>query len=155
MAKNSFKKPQHKQGEKEKDMKRTKMRLTVVSLVAAAVLALAVVAFAGNPHIVGRPSCGPVPGGFSCSGKVAGLGKGEAVLVHLDVQVDVTCINPGGQVVPGQSGIVSGQAVVGPTTRNGNQDFDVFASLDGLGCPNDNWTAQINWTNANLYLSNF
>jgi len=105
------------------------------------------------------------------------IAQGNVVLGNLDVLVTlsargtpiVTCTNQGGNRAPGQNPPkVSGSASQlilrdAPIVKNGKSPFNVEASAQTtlsaveLGCPNNNWTASIDfvlWDWASVKLSN-
>jgi hypothetical protein len=105
-------------------------------------------------------------GSLIADGTLTGLGNQE-VKVYLDASgfPVVSCTNHGGNQAPGQNPpkvSASGeQLVVGfdLSKKNGKSPFDVETEdpqiVDSIeyGCPNDNWTAQIEfiyWTDATI-----
>ena len=90
------------------------------------------------------------------------------VVVHLEAsgQPAVTCTNQGSSPAPGQNPpniSAAGAQVLQERTKNGKSPFDVEASppetLPGLqgGCPNNNWTAHIDfvfWDHAKITVTN-
>jgi hypothetical protein len=91
------------------------------------------------------------------------IAQGDVVLGNIDAVVSlsasgipvVTCTSPGGNLAPGQnpprvSGSAS-QSVDRSFTKNGRTPFTVEAdaqtslSARRLGCPNNNWTASIDF----------
>lgn len=110
-------------------------------------------AVAASPHFIGTPSCDKsLTTGIECTGKAAGLGNSPTnVFLQADsVQADYVCVNPGGNVAPGQPLVF--QDVQGPTQHitphNGQITFDVTipppATPDPSEvCPNGNWTVNL------------
>jgi hypothetical protein len=92
--------------------------------------------------------------GLTVTGKVAGLGnKSGSVEIVFTSEVTATldCINPGGNVAPGQSetlNLSGGEGKYWPLLKNGSVIFSITLTLDafsqtfGNPCPNDKWTAQ-------------
>jgi hypothetical protein len=90
------------------------------------------------------------------------------VVVHLDAsgRPEVTCTNQGSAPAPGQNPpniSATGAQVLQERMKNGKSPFDVEASppdtLPGLqgGCPNNNWTAHIDfvfWEYAKITVKN-
>jgi hypothetical protein len=103
-------------------------------------------------------------GSLAASGNFTGLGGyNQGVTVELVASgfLVVTCTNQNGNQAPGQNSpqlSVSGEQFVGPQdiSQKGAAPMNVIAEpgpISGTqgGCPNDNWTAQIDfvfWTNA-------
>jgi hypothetical protein len=105
-------------------------------------------------------------GSLIAEGTLTGLGK-QDVVVQLDASgfPVVTCTNQGGNQAPGQNPpkvSASGQQLLfgfDLTRKNGKSPFGVetndppVLSAIEYGCPNNNWTAQIDfiyWTNATI-----
>lgn len=105
---------------------------------------------------------------LNATGTMTGLGKDD-VIVQLQASgfPEVTCTNQGGNQAPGQNppkvSSVGDQYLDGDIseTKNGKSPFNVttdpadLGSLDAIayGCPNDNWSAQIDfiyWTDATI-----
>lgn len=107
-------------------------------------------AIAASPHFVGTQSCTKnLSTGLTCSGKAAGLGSVPTVAFLTADEVDETfvCVNPGGNVAPGQPIVV--QKVTGPsqtiTPHNGQITYTVTIPPPetppaGEVCPNGRWT---------------
>ena len=103
-------------------------------------------------------------GSLIATGTFTGLGGyNQGVIVELVAGgfPVVTCTNPNGNQAPGQNSLelsTNGEQLVGPQdiTRKGTAPMNVTAEPGPItgtqgGCPNDNWTAQIDfvfWTNA-------
>jgi hypothetical protein len=104
-------------------------------------------------------------GSLIADGYVTGLGKTDVTIV-LDAtgeRAEVSCINNGGTVVPGQSSPkitavgIDNLAGNDASRKNGKAPFDTETS-DFLpwylaGCPNSNWVGRIDfafWTEATL-----
>ena len=102
------------------------------------------------------------------------IAEGALIVGNTDVKVileasgvpAVTCTNPGSNPAPGQNppnlSATGAQALL-DRTKNGKSPFDVEASppetLPGSqgGCPNDHWTAHIDfvfWTHARITVTN-
>ncbi|HEX9386765.1 MAG TPA: hypothetical protein VF918_10640 [Anaerolineales bacterium] len=104
-------------------------------------------------------------GSLIANGYVTGLGKTDVTLV-LDAsgeRAQVSCINSGGTIVPGQSSpkldAVGVQNLAGDdaSRKNGKAPFNTetsdLISWDLAGCPNSNWVGHIDfvfWTEATL-----
>jgi len=103
-------------------------------------------------------------GSLTATGTLTGLGGYHqgvtAELVASGIPV-VTCTNPDGKQTPGQNPAhvsVNGEQIISlqDITRKGTAPMDITAKPGQVagtegGCPNDNWTAQIEfiyWTNA-------
>ena len=121
-----------------------------------AALALALGLTAGSPsarsgHFVGTPTCEDTGTVLSCDGKVAGLGGTtfEIRVSDENALADVTCTNPGGNVVPGQSFEFTAQGTTGvkQTPRNGQFRFSnletTAPTAPARSCPNPQWTATV------------
>jgi hypothetical protein len=118
----------------------------------------AVVAFASSVHLK-PPNRNPSfnDGGLflTASGELAGLGGGD-VLIKLSAQADVdsTCTNQGGTQAPGQNPapltVTGAQPIPEEEIKNGTTPFAVATNppvtpIPGApGCPNSNWTEDIN-----------
>jgi hypothetical protein len=105
-------------------------------------------------------------GSLAASGTITGLGgynQGVAVELVASGFLVVTCTNQSGNRAPGQNSpqlSVSGEQSIGPQdiSQKGTAPMNVTAEpgpISGTqgGCPNDNWTAQIDfvfWTNATI-----
>lgn len=71
-------------------------RLTILMIVAGLfATTMALPALAGSPHFVGRTSIERDGNSLTVSGKIAGLGNEEQVVVQITVEAQ--CVNPGGQ----------------------------------------------------------
>ena len=91
-------------------------------------------------------------GSLIAEGDVTGLGNEDAT-VTLDASgtAVTTCINPGGNEVPGQTKSVSAEDSYliqsGDITKNGRAPFTTEAeanlSAREAGCPNGNWTVDM------------
>ena len=104
-------------------------------------------------------------GSLIADGFVTGIGRSDVTIV-LDAsgdRADVSCINKGGSVVPGQSSPrldaigIDNLAGDDANRRNGRAPFTTetsdFIPWDLAGCPNSNWVGQIDfvfWTEATL-----
>ena len=109
-------------------------------------------------------------GSLIAKGTVSGIGNTDISMV-LDASgiPAITCINQGGNQVPGQSyPKVSAQGTVllpgnSPLRKNGKTTYGVETQTptqltwEQAGCPNSNWTAKITfvyWTNATISVYN-
>lgn len=105
-------------------------------------------------------------GSLIAKGYASGLGSTDVTVV-LDASgiPAITCINPGGNDVPGQSypkvSATGEQTLLGddPIRKNGKAPFFTetddpeFIAWDAAGCPSSNWTGHIDfifWTNATI-----
>ncbi|MFD5792322.1 hypothetical protein ACFWIO_02100 [Streptomyces diastatochromogenes] len=131
----------------------------VLKLLAMTMLALGIgvtPALAQNPHFIGAPTCsGKTVSGstvtISCSGKVAGLGSQKVAVFLTAGQVDLQliCVNKGGNTAPGHPAFFQG--VTGPTKtitpHNGQITFTATLSVTAPSsrevCPNGNWRVVI------------
>jgi len=111
-------------------------------------------AVAASPHFIGTPTCPTksLTTGLRCTGKAAGLGNSptNVFLTAESVDADYVCVNPGGNVAPGQPLVF--QNVKGPTQhinpRNGQITFDVTLPPPDTPsprevCPNGNWSVTL------------
>ena len=104
-------------------------------------------------------------GSLIADGFVTGLGKTDVTMV-LDAtgeRAEVSCINNGGAIVPGQSSPkidavgIDNLAGDDASRKNGKAPFNTetsnFLPWDVAGCPNANWVGHIDfafWTEASL-----
>jgi hypothetical protein len=104
-------------------------------------------------------------GSLIADGYASGLGRTDVTVV-LDAsgeRAQISCINSGGTIVPGQSSpkinAVGVQNLAGndANRKNGKAPFDTETSddisWDVAGCPNSNWTGHIDfvfWTEATI-----
>jgi hypothetical protein len=104
-------------------------------------------------------------GSLIADGFVTGLGKTDVTIV-LDAsgeRAEISCINNGGAIVPGQSSPriaavgIDNLAGNDASRKNGKAPFDTetsdFIRWDAAGCPNSNWVGRIDfvfWTAATL-----
>jgi hypothetical protein len=118
-------------------------------------------AFAQNPHFVGQPTRAVNnQGDLVCSGKIAGLGSATEVEAFLEADISATfvCINPAGNIAPGQTDIAnvpgeeatlavrSGQTVFRNLTVPAPEEFD---------CPNPKWQGRlqsITFSNVSIFV---
>jgi len=125
----------------------------VLLTVLMAFTAAAPPALAASPHFVVGPSFTVNDNGtVTATGDVAGLGnKNIDVVLTAELNVEVLCRNPGGNIAPGQT---QQTTATGTQTdievKNGRASFDVTTeppTLVGtpkqLGCPNNKWTPEI------------
>ncbi len=109
-------------------------------------------------------------GSLITQGTLTGLGNTDVTVTLIGTAVPVvTCTNLGGNQAPGQNpphlqSSASQNLNHNNYTKNGTSPFGVETlNPDGsnltatqLGCPNDNWTAQVvsvTWTNATINVS--
>ena len=127
----------------------------VLLTVLMAFTAAAPPALAASPHFVVGPSFTVNDNGtVTATGDVAGLGnKNIDVVLTAELNVEVLCRNPGGNIAPGQT---QQTTVTGTQTdievKNGRASFDVTTAAPALdptltpkqlGCPNNKWTPEI------------
>jgi hypothetical protein len=136
----------------------------LVSVAASALIALLVFtnAFAGGIKFTATFSLGSL----IAKGTITGIGNTDVTMV-LDASgiPVITCVNKGGNRVPGQSSPkISAKGSVllpgnSPVRKNGKSPYGVETqppaplTWQQAGCPNSNWTAQITfvyWTNATI-----
>lgn len=137
--------------------------IVILSVVVVMVISVTTVV-AGNPSFDGPVSF--TYGSLDASGTLVGLGNQDVTVVLNASGIPVvSCNNLGGNQAPGQNPPkVSGSGTEALNhntfTRNGKSPFGVVANANTLiltavqlGCPNNNWTANvlgINWTNAEI-----
>jgi hypothetical protein len=102
---------------------------------------------ATNPHLLSPPTVTDNGVNLTVSGSVAGLGNTVLTVISLQATGIVTtkCTNPGGKVVPGQSGpqnfSISGKYM---SDANGRVNFSITTPFAKPGlCPNGNWTGDV------------
>ncbi len=109
-------------------------------------------------------------GSLIADGTLTGLGNSDvSVVIEASGIPAITCINFGGNQVPGQSypkvSASGSQALDGdsPVRKNGKSPFGVETvdpetiPWDEAGCPNSNWTGHIDfifWTDASISVYN-
>jgi len=134
------------------------MRHRIVFVLLTLLLALGVAtpaAFAANPHFVVGPEITLNPDNtVTATGSVAGLGNQNIdVVLTAELDVEVICTNPAGNVAPGQTQqtTVTGTAE-DVKVENGRATFSVTTAAPALdptltpkqlGCPNNKWSASI------------
>jgi hypothetical protein len=111
-------------------------------------------AAAASPHFKGgEPNCTVSGTQVTCSGQLAGLGKGDVtVLLTVQASTEIVCTNPAGNVAPGQTQTTTatGTQTITPT-KNGSLAYSVTSapierpagSDTDLGCPNNKWDATL------------
>jgi hypothetical protein len=105
-------------------------------------------AYAQSGHFVGTVSCTDIGTQVQCTGKVAGLGGTTfTILVTAIGTASVECVNPAGNVAPGQTfTTTSTGSETQPTPRNGSARFTVRTAAPTApagSCPNPQWTAVV------------
>jgi hypothetical protein len=105
------------------------------------------VANAQNPHLVSAPTLTDNGVNMTIKGAVAGLGNTVLTVISVKATGIVTtkCTNPGGKVVPGQSGpqdfSISGKYY---SDANGRVNFSITTPFAKPGlCPNGNWYGEV------------
>ena len=129
-------------------------RIVVVLAALVCGLAFAMPASAQKPgaHIVGDLTITKSEAGLTVSGKGAGFGDfvTEAFLSADIVRATFICVNPGGNIAPGQG--VELVNVAGPTAeitpRAGRIEFNVMLAAPPAPsaedvCPNPNWSVEL------------
>jgi hypothetical protein len=135
------------------DMRRSKVVLIVIATLVFGVSA----AVAANVHFKKSPPLTFNDGGLTlnATGALTGLGNGDIVIqLTAQGQPVATCTNGGQHQAPGQNPAVVTlgglQAIPGSQVKNGNVGFNVDTGgpqtpIPGApGCPNGNWTEDIN-----------
>jgi hypothetical protein len=128
-------------------------RILVLASIALTLALGAQAADAASPHFIGSPAIAKsTETGLTVTWKAAGLGNlpSGAFLTADRVEAQSTCVNPGGNVAPGQPLVF--EDVQGPTTTippsNGNITFTVTLpppptpDPDDV-CPNGNWSVRL------------
>jgi hypothetical protein len=131
-------------------------RLARASLLALASLSvMASLAFAANVHFKGAQTFTDKGLTLTAAGELAGLGNGDVVITLVaEGDASALCRNRGGNVAPGQNKIPvvvdATQTVLASEIKNGTTPFQLTTaapeqpSAAEAGCPNGNWTAEIN-----------
>jgi hypothetical protein len=116
---------------------------------------MASLAFAASVHFKGEQTFTDNGLTLTAAGELAGLGNGD-VLITLVAEGDASalCRNRGGNIAPGQNKIPvvidAAQTVLASEIKNGTTPFRLTTagpeqpSAAEAGCPNGNWTAEIN-----------
>src|SRR5215204_4218132 len=129
------------------------LRATSVAL--AAFTMLASLAFAANVHFKGEQTFTDNGLTLTAAGELAGLGNAD-VIITLSAEGDgsALCRNRGGNIAPGQNKIPvlvsAAQTVLAEEIKNGTTPYRLTTdgpdqpSAAEAGCPNGNWTAEIN-----------
>jgi|KBSSwiStaDraftv2_1062776.scaffolds.fasta_scaffold1080497_1 hypothetical protein len=141
------------------------MKSRIISILSVLLIATLVTSPVSAGRGIGFSSVQFSLGSLIAAGYVTGLGKTDVTLV-LDASGDraeVSCINNGGSIVPGQSSpkidAVGVQNLAGndASRKNGKAPFSTetsdFLSWDVAGCPNSHWVGHIDfvyWTDATL-----
>jgi hypothetical protein len=121
----------------------------IIAAAMAAVLGLTAPSLAASPHFVGQVRATDLGTQLQVSGSVAGLGN-----QNIDVEViaegtaSVDCVNPGGNVAPGQRTSVTATGEVSNVeVKNGRANFTVTTETPVVPntptCPNPQWTAEV------------
>jgi hypothetical protein len=128
-----------------------------ITAVLSALLALGMFlpskAWGQNAHFLRGPTITTTENSVCVSGRVAGLGNADLqVSIQITAIATTNCVNPGGNVAPGQGTVTTtktASASFKPTT-NGNVTFSLCntvspsdfptPTVEEAGCPNGNWT---------------
>jgi hypothetical protein len=145
--------------------KRRNMKRNLFSVLAVLLMAALLTSPVSAGRGIGFSSVNFSLGSLIADGFVTGLGKTDVTIV-LDAsgeRAEVSCINNGGTIVPGQSSPrvqavgVDNLAGDDQTRKNGKAPFTTetsdFIPWDVAGCPNSNWVGHIDfvfWTEATL-----
>jgi hypothetical protein len=135
------------------------MKNKVLSIFYAFIAAVLITTSAGAGGSVKLSGATFSLGSLIAKGTLTGLGKSDTIRVVLSASgpADVTCTNGGTNDVPGKSSprvsAVGHQDLSGSNglLKNGKSEFDVetnnptSVTWDQAGCPNSNWTGQIDF----------
>ena len=131
-------------------------RLALATLLAfASVTVMASLAFAANVHFKGEQTFTDNGLTLTAVGELAGLGNGDVVItLTAEGEASALCRNKGGKIAPGQNKVPvvvdATQTVLASEIKNGTTPFRLTTadpkqpSAAEAGCPNGNWTAEIN-----------
>lgn len=141
------------------------MRKRLLSLLSVLVMATLLVSPVSAGRGIGFSSVTFSLGSLIADGFVTGLGRTDVTVV-LDAtgeRAEVSCINNGGSIVPGQSSPklqavgIDNLAGNDANRKNGKAPFNTetsdFLAWNVAGCPNSNWVGHIDfvyWTAATL-----
>jgi len=112
-----------------------------------------------NPHFTSGPTYTTTDTSVEATGSIAGIGNQDlTVTLTATGTATTTATNPGGKVVPGQSGTVSATGTQSITdVQNGQTTFDVTATYTPTGkqAPNSKWTVTttVQWQTATLIVT--
>ncbi len=141
------------------------MKKRILSLLSALLVASLLVSPVSARPGIGLSGVSFSLGSLIAKGDVRGLGNDDVTMVleASGENAQISCINNGGTVVPGQSSpkinAVGTQNLAGndPLRKNGKAPFDTetsdFISWDLAGCPNSNWVGHLDfafWTEATI-----
>jgi hypothetical protein len=119
---------------------------SIITSILLAVFSIGIVT-AQNPHLVSGPTFTDNGVTLTATGSIAGVGNNQFAVVTVTATVYVTtiCTNPGGNVVPGQSGAKTIQfSGKYKSDANGRINFSVTSDLQKPGlCPNGNWRGEV------------
>jgi hypothetical protein len=126
------------------------------------VVTFALQAHAQNPHFVGEPEARCVGTNLEVSFKIAGLGNQPATVILDAESVTKQCVNPGGNIPPGQTEEIEPVAGVFPATRRGTASGALVLEAEGT-CPGrqrllvtfEDVTLTLQNTGETLFLGNF
>ena len=120
--------------------------MKTITLMLLAVFSMGIVT-AQNPHFVTGPTFNDNGTTLTCTGSIAGLGNNQLAVITVTATVYITtiCTNPGGNVVPGQSGTKTIQfSGKYKSDDNGRVNFSITSDLQKPGlCPNGNWRGEV------------
>jgi hypothetical protein len=116
---------------------------------------MASLAFAASVHFKGEQTFTDNGLTLTAAGELAGLGNGDVVITLVaEGDASTLCRNRGGNIAPGQNRIPvvldATQTVLASEIKNGTTPFRLTTagpeqpSSAEAGCPNGNWTAEIN-----------
>jgi hypothetical protein len=128
-------------------------RATLLALTALTMLASLV--FAASVHFKGEQTFIDNGLTLAAAGELAGLGNVDvSITLSAEGEGSALCRNRGGNIAPGQNRIpvlVTGtQTVLADEIKNGNTPYNLTTvgpeqpTAAEAGCPNGNWTAEIN-----------
>jgi hypothetical protein len=151
-------------------IKRHKMKKKLYSLVSVLLIAIVLATPVSAGGAVKLSGVSFRLGSLIAAGTLSGLGNADvSVVIDASGIPAITCINFGGNQVPGQSYpkvAASGNQLLdgdSPVRKNGKSPFGVETvdpesiPWNEAGCPNENWTGHIDfifWTDATISVYN-
>jgi hypothetical protein len=124
-------------------------KLWFLALCIMSALAVSMTALAQNPHFIGEPTATDLGTRLQVRGSVAGLGNRNIdVIVRATGTASVDCVNPGGNVVPGQhTSVTTTATATNIEVRNGRANFTLTTAAPTVdpaeACPNRRWMARV------------